>query len=79
MNFGRRSSEKCAAAPTMWASTTFTGGNRADDWLQEAAARFRSAITLQIPVGYQDANGFHQGIPCRAGSRPRREAEADTF
>jgi len=58
MNFGRRSSGKCAVAPTVWNNATFTC-----DWLREAAARFRLAIALQVPVGYQDATGFHQGVP----------------
>ena len=33
--------------------------------LHQAAARFRSAITLQVPVGYEDEQGFHYGAPRR--------------
>lgn len=32
------------------------------DWLDRAAARFRLAMTLQIPVGYEDEEGFHCGM-----------------
>jgi len=79
MNFGRRSSEKCAAAPAIWSNEMFTGDNRTDDWLCQTAARFRSAITLQIPVGYQDATGFHRGVPGRAASRLSANERNDAF
>jgi hypothetical protein len=59
MNFGRRLTERCAATVTARKDETFTGSGEPDAWLRQAAARFRSAITLQIPVGYQDETGFH--------------------
>ena len=65
MNFGRQVSEKSAAATLAREGETFTGTSQSDDWLHQAAAHFRSAITLQVPVGYQDEAGFHYG--------PRRE------
>ena len=61
MNYGRRSSEKCAAATLTRNDETSAGSGQQDGWLLQAAARFRLAITLQIPVGYQDAAGFHYG------------------
>ncbi|MBW8865591.1 MAG: hypothetical protein JF609_11865 [Verrucomicrobia bacterium] len=80
MNFGCRSSEKCAAAPTVWNNGTFTGANRADDWLYEASAMFRYAITLQTPVGYQDApvfTGVSHAVPVRASARKQRPIHFD--
>ena len=70
MNFGRQESEKCATATLARNGETFTGSSHHDDWLHQAAARFRSAITLQIPVGYQDEAGFHCGQPRGYGAPP---------
>ena len=55
------SSEKSGATALARNEGTFTGTSRQDDWLHQAAARFRSAITLRIPVGYQDETGFNYG------------------
>jgi hypothetical protein len=75
MNFGRQASEKCAAATLAQNGGTFTGSGQHDDWLHSATARFRAAITLQIPVGYQDETGFHYG-PRREYQPQRAEDEA---
>jgi len=73
MNFGRRLSEKCATATLAQEDETFTGSRQHDDWLHKAAAQFRLAITLQIPVGYQDEAGFH--YVTRHECDPQRTAE----
>jgi hypothetical protein len=73
MNFGRRLSEKYAAGTSARKDETFTGSSQHDDWLRQVAARFRSAITLQIPVGYEDETGFHQVPP--NGCEPQRTNE----
>jgi hypothetical protein len=46
------------------ATAPYGGGLAAEDhgdWLEQAAAQFRAAITLHIPEGYQDETGFHYG------------------
>jgi hypothetical protein len=70
MNFGRRLSEKCATATLAQNDETFTGSSQRDDWLRKAAVRFRSAMTLQVPVGYEDEAGFHYGH--ERGYEPQR-------
>jgi hypothetical protein len=62
MNFGSRLSEKSAAL-AFTERTSPDAANPPDDWLQRSTARFRAAITLQIPVGFQDEKGFHSGEP----------------
>jgi hypothetical protein len=76
MNFGRCSTERCAATVTARKDETFTSTGHPDDWLHKAAARFRSAITLQIPVGYEDETGFHC-VPCgiREAEPSKHESE----
>ena len=61
MNCGPRLSGKCATATLVRSNETFPGSSQHDDWLHKAAARFRLAMTLQVPVGYEDEAGFHYG------------------
>ena len=70
MVFENHSSEKSGATALARNDGTFTGTSRQDNWLHEVAARFRSAITLQIPVGYQDATGFNYGWQRELESHP---------
>jgi len=79
MNFGRRLSEKCAAVTLAQKAETFTGSSQHDDWLRKAAERFRSAITLRIPVGYQDETGFHHIPPHGYEPRPGENEANDRF
>ena len=79
MNFGRQESEKCAAATLAQGGETFTGTSQHDDWLRQAAERFRLAITLQIPVGYQDETGFHYGQPHGHGPQQTDDEVIHTF
>jgi hypothetical protein len=60
MSLKRQSIEGFSTSPTPVLTATSTGHQ---DWLHEATARFRSAITLQIPIGFQDRDGFHSGLP----------------
>jgi hypothetical protein len=41
------------------------------DWLDRAATQFRLAMTLQIPVGFEDEAGFHYGVPTGAAENRR--------
>lgn len=61
MNLKRQTSEGRNTGPVPALSTSTSSQH--NDWLHEAAARFCSAITLQIPVGYEDEEGFHCGDP----------------
>ena len=61
MIFEDRSSEKRGATALELNEGTFDGINYEECSQQQAAARFRLAITLRIPVGYQDATGFNYG------------------
>lgn len=61
MNLKRQTSEGRRNGPAPMLTTSATGPHT--DWLHEAAARFCSAITLQVPVGYEDEEGFHCGDP----------------
>jgi len=47
--------------------------------LQQAAARFRSAITLQIPVGFEDERGFHYDVLPNAASHSRTSTSTRLF
>jgi hypothetical protein len=31
-------------------------------WLRRVAVKFCSAITMQVPVGFEDETGFHSGV-----------------
>jgi hypothetical protein len=61
MNFGSRLSEKTATLA--FTHRTTAAANPPDDWLHRSAAKFRAALLLQVPVGYQDKAGFHSGQP----------------
>jgi hypothetical protein len=34
-----------------------------ETWLHEVSARFCAAITLRVPVGFEDETGFHRSPP----------------
>jgi len=63
MNFGSRLSEKSAALALTERTVASCPANPTDDWLHRSTARFRAAIMLQVPVGFQDRQGFHSGQP----------------
>jgi hypothetical protein len=63
MNFGSRLSEKSAALALTERAVASFPDNTPDDWLRRSTARFRAAIMLQVPVGFQDRQGFHSGQP----------------
>jgi hypothetical protein len=75
MNFGCSRSQKVAApAAATSFSSELPSAATTIDWLKQATATLVSIIHLEVPVGYQDEAGFHQGSPrllepCRKSRR----------
>jgi ABC-type antimicrobial peptide transport system ATPase subunit len=59
MNLGSRLTENCAAPLSGGRHESLPTRSADDDWLHRSAWKFRQAITLRVPVGFQDAEGFH--------------------
>jgi len=55
------SGENSEAATGPSATTTAYRGvaGESNVWLDRLTARFRAAILFQVPVGYEDEDGFH--------------------
>ena len=62
MILGSKISEKSAARPTTARVDRESAGENHGGWLDRVTAQFRSAVTFQIPMGYQDKTGFYRGV-----------------
>lgn len=49
------------------------------DWLVRAARQLRAALSLQIPVGFQDDTGFYCGDPQAQGTHVTRSEPGENF